>query len=175
ARRSPPGLTIFEIWPAAASTSSASTATCSSPPRRAAGDRARAGGARSARVREVGVDEPLRRAREPGLGDKLAEVLDGQALQARENRRVAIEVWGGEEDARVIGEQRLLGPDVLDTRGQDRPGRRGRAESLDFLAPQRALPHEQLVLHPPLAHAVRDPLARLWQRPRDPPHVIPGH
>src|SRR5207237_10221706 len=80
---------------------------------------------RSARLPEVDVDEPLGGAREPGLGDELAEVLDGQALQAREDRRVAIEVWGGEEDARVIGEQRLLGPDVLHARGQDRPRRRG--------------------------------------------------
>ena len=105
---------------------------------------------------EVRLGQPLRRAGEPRLDDDLVEVLDGYRVQADQDRRVAVEVRRGEEDPWAVGEQRLLRPEVLHARAEDRPVGRVVAERLEVRAAQRALPHEQLVLDPPLAQPARD-------------------
>jgi hypothetical protein len=45
------------------------------------------------------TNRSLRRASKPSLGDHLVEVLDSNAVKPREDRRVAIEVRGREENA----------------------------------------------------------------------------
>src|SRR5439155_15283503 len=108
----------------------------------------------------------LGRPGEPGLDHDFGELVDADPIQAHEDRGRAAEVRGREVDARIVGEQRLLGAEVLDASTEDRALRRLLAESLDFSASQRSLPHEQLVRDAPLAETARDPLARLRQRER---------
>ena len=127
-----------------------------------------------ARLAQVGLDQPPRRARQPPLGDHLVEVLHRYLVQPHEDRRVAVEVRRGEEHAGPVGEQRLLRADVLDPRAQDRSVRSVVAERLDFLRAQRTLPHEQFVVYAPLTTAARDAFIGLGQRERDPAYVLPG-
>ncbi len=97
------------------------------------------------------------------------------AVDAQQDRRGALE-WGGEEDAWILREQRLLRAEVLHVRPQDRAGMDVARERLDLLGSQRALPHEQLVLDEPAPRLALDLLARLRQRERDAPDVLPaGH
>ena len=126
-----------------------------------------------AQLFQVRLDQPLRRPREPRLGDQLVQVLDRDALQAREDRRVAVEVWGREEDVRVIGEERLLGAEVLHAGTHDRSVGGAVPEGFDFPSAKGALPHEQLVLDTPLAPIARQALARLGQREREPADILP--
>ena len=53
------------------------------------------------------------------------------SLEPDEDRRIAVEVRRREVDVRVVGEQRLLGHEVLHARAEDRPLGRGVAERLE--------------------------------------------
>ncbi len=72
---------------------------------------------------DVGSRQRLRRPPEPGLNDRFVELLDGYAIEPHEDRRVAVEVRGGEVDVRVVAQQRLLRPEMLHSGAQDRPVR----------------------------------------------------
>ena len=87
---------------------------------------------------------------------------------------MVVEVGRGEEHCRVLGQQGLLRHEVLHAGAQDGPVGHAGAESLDFPPAKRSLPHEQLVLHPPLAQLAREPLAGLGQLQCDAAHVLPG-
>ena len=54
-----------------------------------------------------GVGELLRRARQPGVGDQLSKVRDADAIELEEDRRVAVEVRGGEVDRRIVCDERM--------------------------------------------------------------------
>ena len=75
---------------------------------------------------DVLFGESLGRAGKPRLDDQFVELIRGDPLQAHEDRRVAIEMRSGEVDARIIGEQRLLGAEVLNSCCEDRPPRPSR-------------------------------------------------
>src|ERR1044072_2013665 len=131
---------------------------------------------RGARRVEVRLGEALGRPAQPRLDDELLQLVQRDLLQAHEHRRVAVEVRGREEDGGVVGEQRLLRPEMLDPNAQDGARRGTLAERRGGRVAQRALPDEALPLHPPGRMPPRRPLARLRQRERDPAHVIPaGH
>src|SRR5438876_445320 len=68
----------------------------------------------------VPLRDALGRAREPGLDDHFVELLDRDLVEADEHGRIAVEVRRREEDARVVGEHRLLRDQVLDARTEDR-------------------------------------------------------
>src|SRR5437879_13897935 len=96
----------------------------------------------SAALGQVSVDEPLWRAREPGLGDQLLEVVARYAVQAREHCGIAVEVARREVRARIVGEQRVLCDEVLHARSQARSVGALAADLLDFFRAERALAHE---------------------------------
>jgi hypothetical protein len=79
--------------------------------------------------------EPPRRASQPGLDDHFLKVLEGDPVQAHQDRRVAVEVRCGEEDIGIIGKQRRLRPEMLDPRPQDRSGWSGFAEGTNVRGP----------------------------------------
>ncbi len=81
-----------------------------------------------------------------------------------------------EVDSRIINEERLFCDEVLYPRSKDRPRRRVFAKGANVGRTKWALPHESLVPHPPEGMAARELLVGLWQRERDPTHVLPaGH
>src|SRR6185437_7769036 len=59
---------------------------------------------------QIRREEPLGSARQPRLGHDFLELLRCDSLEADQNRRIALEVRGGEVDARIVREQRLLAP-----------------------------------------------------------------
>lgn len=65
------------------------------------------------------------------LNGQLCQLLGGDELKANEDRRVTIEVRCGEVDARILGEQCLLGSEVLYISGQDRTAGSVVTKSLD--------------------------------------------
>jgi glycosyltransferase involved in cell wall biosynthesis/GT2 family glycosyltransferase len=94
--------------------------------------------------RDLTPRQALRRPGQPRLDDDLLERLLVDRVEPYEHRGDVVEVRCREEDARVIGQQRLLGKEMLDAGPQDRARGRQRAELLDFLCPERALPDGQL-------------------------------
>jgi hypothetical protein len=76
----------------------------------------------------------------------------------------------------IVGEQRLLGTEVLHSRPEDRPLESIVAQRPQVRRPQRALPHEALLARAPERVATRGALSGLRQRERNPADVIPaGH
>src|SRR3954452_1232201 len=121
-----------------------------------------------------GVGQPLRRAAQPRLDDHLPEVVEADLVELHEDGRVVVEVRRGEEDGRIVGQQRLLGDEVLDAGPEDRSVGRGVAQRLAVRAAQRALPDEELVVDAPLRGAPRLALRGTGEGQRDAPHVVPG-
>ena len=81
------------------------------------------------RVR-VRLDELLGRPGEPRFDDHLVQVVEADPVEAHQDRRVAVEVRSGEESRGVVGDQRLLCSQMLDTGTEDRP---------EYRCPMRAL------------------------------------
>src|SRR5664280_2803597 len=81
---------------------------------------------------------------------------------------------GGEEDPRVIGDQRLLDADVRYMGSEDRPDGRRLAESGEVCSPKRPFPDEPSILDPPARDTTRRLFVRLRQRQGDPTYVVPG-
>ena len=134
-----------------------------------------AGRGRSA-LGQPGGREPLRRDRQPRLGDELVERVRRDRVEPDEHRRIAVEVRRREVHVRLGLEQRVLRADVLDPHAQDVPVRRIGTERRDIGLAQRALPHEPLLAHTPPAQTARLALDRLGHRQRSPAHVVPaGH
>ena len=128
---------------------------------RSASPRLVAGRGRSA-LGQPGGREPLRRNRQPRLGDELVERVRRDHIKPDEHRRIAIEVRRREVHVRLGLEQCVLRADVLDPHAQDVPVRRLGTECRDIGLAQRALPHEPLLAHTPPAQA------------RDSPSIVSG-
>ncbi len=114
-------------------------------------------------VWEVGGDvvacEALGRSRQPRFDDQLLQFVERDPLETDQHGGVAVEVRGREVDLGSIGEQGLLGNQVLDPCPEDRPCRRRVSERLEIGLAQRTLPHEPLVVHMPTLAAVHEALA----------------
>ena len=83
---------------------------------------------------------------------------------------------GREENGWLIGEERLLGAEVLNSRAEDRTGRRLSAKRAEVCSAKRALPDECSVPYEPRRKAARHSFAGLWQRKGNPTDVVPaGH
>ena len=107
-------------------------------------------GVSSAAPLEEGPGEAFGGGGEPGLGDQFLEVGDGDAVEAGENRGVAVEVRGGEVEVGLVGQQGVLGEQVLDPGAEDRavggisPSasrsavRSGRSQTKSFLRTRQA-------------------------------------
>ena len=125
---------------------------------------------------DVLLGDPLGRASQPRLDDHFFEILDGDLLEADQDCRVPVEVWGREEDVWVISEQRLLGAQVLYARTEDRAGRRVVAQGAEIRGPERTLPDKSLVADTPKGKAARRSFAALRQREGDSTDIVPtGH
>src|SRR2546421_1048005 len=124
---------------------------------------------------QVLLGQALRCPVEPRLDDQLGEVRLVDLLQPHEDRRVPVEVRGREVDVGVLGEQRVLSPEVGYPRAQDRSLRSVVAQRLEVRPAQRPLPHEALVPNPPLQRPlVRGLLDHVRQGQADPVYVVPG-
>src|ERR1700735_5279564 len=64
----------------------------------------------------------LGRPAQPRLDDQLLQVGQPDPLQHDQDHRVAVEMRSREVHRRVVGQQRLLGGEVLDPSAEDRPG-----------------------------------------------------
>src|ERR1700722_6811256 len=84
----------------------------------------------------------LGRSAEPCLDDQLPQIGRSDPRQHDQDHRVAVEMGGREAHRRVVGQQRLLGGEVLDPCAENRPGRRLVTEFVQVTGAQRALEHE---------------------------------
>lgn len=123
---------------------------------------------------EVLLRESLGRAGKPGFNDQLFKLIMGYAIQTYEDRRVAVEMWRGEEDARIVRKQRFLGAEVLYPRSEDGSGGGIFAQGLKVHGAKRSLPHESPLAHAPESMIAREPLSGLRQRERDLTHILPA-
>ncbi len=98
---------------------------------------------------DVGLGQPLGSSRQPRLDHQLFEFADIDLGQAHEDRRIPIEVGGGEVDGGIVGEQRLLRAEVLDSGSEDVAGRCVVTKGAKIRGAKRALPDEQLVADSP--------------------------
>ena len=85
-------------------------------------------------------------AGQPCLHDDLFEVLDRDPVQAHQDRRVTIEMRGGKEDVRIIGEKGFLRADVLYPRTKYRSRGRVVAQGSNVGWAKRALPDAPFLL-----------------------------
>ncbi len=88
-------------------------------------------------------------------------MLERDAFEANQYGGITVEVGSREEDAFVLGEERLFLAEVADHGAEHRALRCPVAERLEVGFAQRPLPGEQLVLDPPLGVAPRFAFARL--------------
>src|SRR5689334_22088788 len=129
---------------------------------------------RAALTLAVRGGEPGRRPAQPRLGHNLLQLLEADLVELHEDGGIAVEVRGGEVDARRVLHEGLLGALVLHAGAEDRPARRRVAQRSEVGLAQRPLPHEELVLDAPLAMLAREPLVGLGQRQGQSRHCVEG-
>ena len=91
-------------------------------------------------AQDVFVGESLGCACEPRVNNQFAQLVERDQVKADENRRVPVEVRGREVDLGVVGEQRVLGAEMLYPRTEDRAGGCAVAEGAKVCGAQRTFP-----------------------------------
>jgi len=107
------------------------------------------------------VRKPCGRSREPGLDDDGLQLDRSYALQADEDRGVAVEVGSRKKDSWVLGQQCFLVTEVRDHCAENEAFGRLVTKCFEVSLAQRSFPDEQLVFHTPLEVAARLAFARL--------------
>src|SRR6185437_39496 len=121
-------------------------------------------------------DEGGRGARQPAVGDRVAQRAGGDLRQLDQDRGIPVEVRDAEEGGRVRGEHRFLLAEVPDPDGQDGPVRRGLiAEPPDIRLAERPVPGERLAADEPGPVAEPLPLGHLGQFGGHPGHIVESH
>src|SRR2546430_16325515 len=108
-----------------------------------------------------------RGARQPAVGDRVAQRPGGDPGQLDQDRGIPVEVRDGEERVRVRGQHRFLLAEVPDADGQDGAVRRNLvAEPPDVGLAERPVPGEPLAADEPGPVAVRSEERRVGKECR---------
>src|SRR3981189_2473802 len=100
-------------------------------------------------TREVVLRKALWGAGEPCVDDQFVELGDGNALEAHQDRWIAVEMRRGEVHVWVFGIHRFLKSVGLHGGARERPIRRQIAERFVVLSSERPFPNESFVVDPP--------------------------